>query len=139
MSEQAKRLYTARVRTTGGRDKGVSRSSDGRLDLRLSPPGGPGTGTNPEQLFAAAWSACFDAAMERAAKAMDIRLPADVVVEVEIDLVAADGGHVLRARLAVTVPGLARDAAQAVVDAAEAACPYSNALRGNIAVAITLT
>jgi organic hydroperoxide reductase OsmC/OhrA len=70
---------------------------------------------------------------------MGIRLPADVIVDAEVDLGAADGGRVLRARLAVTVPGLARDAAQAVVDAADAVCPYSNALRGNIAVAITLT
>ena len=78
-------LYTAKAHTTGGR-AGLSRSSDGRLEVRLSRPGSPGTGTNPEQLFAAGWSACFDSAMEFAARNMKITLPADHAVDAEIDL-----------------------------------------------------
>src|SRR2546427_7671968 len=85
MNRLEKVLYTARAHTTGGR-AGMSRSSDGRLEVRLSRPGSPGTGTNPEQLFAAGWSACFESAMEFAARNMKITLPADHAVDAEIDL-----------------------------------------------------
>src|SRR5690349_8952255 len=78
-----RRLYTGKVRTTGGRD-GSSRSSDGRLDIKLSVPGGPGTGTNPEQLFAAGWSACFEGAMAIAARKMQVALPADAAIDAEV-------------------------------------------------------
>ncbi|TIT24259.1 MAG: organic hydroperoxide resistance protein [Mesorhizobium sp.] len=137
MSRSEKLLYTAKIRTTGGRD-GTSRSSDGRLDIRLSTPGGPGGGTNPEQLFAAGWSACFEGAMAIAARKMNIILPAGLAIDAEVDLNVADGAFFLGARLNVSVPGLDRDVAQAVVDAAHQTCPYSKATRGNIEVAITL-
>jgi lipoyl-dependent peroxiredoxin len=137
MSMAAKSLYTAKVRTTGGRE-GTSRSSDGRLDIRLSTPGGPGGGTNPEQLFAAGWSACFEGAMAIAARKMNVTLPADLAIDAEVDLDIADVAYFLSARLNVSVPGLDRDVARALVDAAHQTCPYSKATRGNIEVEINL-
>lgn len=137
MSQNEKLFYTAKVRTTGGRE-GTSRSADGRLDIRLSTPGGPGGGTNPEQLFAAGWSACFEGAMAIAARTMNVALPADLAIDAEVDLNTADNAYFLRARLNVSMPGLDRAVAQAVVDAAHQTCPYSKATRGNIDVAINL-
>lgn len=137
MSQNEKLLYTAKVRTTSGRE-GTSRSADGRLDIRLSTPGGPGGGTNPEQLFAAGWSACFEGAMAIAARTMNVALPADLAIDAEVDLNTADNAYFLRARLNVSMPGLDRATAQAVVDAAHQTCPYSKATRGNIDVAINL-
>src|SRR5262245_10921836 len=138
MTTQAKVLYTAKVHTTGGRE-GASRSDDGRLDVALSRPGAKGTGTNPEQLFAAGWSACFEGAMAVAAREMKIALPADTAIDAEVDLnLAGETDYFVSARLAVSVPGVARDVAQALVDRAHALCPYSKATRGNIDVAITL-
>jgi Ohr subfamily peroxiredoxin len=131
-------LYTAKVRTTGGRDHGAARSSDGHLDVRLSTPGGAGSGTNPEQLFAAGWSACFESAMGVVAQKRKIALPSDVAVDAEVDLNLKDGGYFLRARLNVSVPGVERDIAQALVDEAHQICPYSKATRGNIDVEIKL-
>lgn len=131
-------LYTAKNHTTGGRDGGASRSSDGRLEIKLSVPGTPGTGTNPEQLFAAGWSACFIGAMKLAAGQMKVRIPADVAIDAEVDLCVAGDGYSLQARLNVSLPGLERDVAQALVDAAHQTCPYSKATRGNIDVAINL-
>ena len=130
-------LYTAKVHTTGGRD-GASRSSDGRLDIKLSSPGAPGNGTNPEQLFAAGWSACFLSAMGIAAGKMKINLPADRAIDAEVDLGTTGGDYFLQARLNVSLPGLEREVAQALVDAAHQMCPYSKATRGNIDVAINL-
>lgn len=130
-------LYTAKTHTTGGRD-GASRSSDGRLDVKLSTPGAAGGGTNPEQLFAAGWSACFMGAMGLAARKMKVTLPADAAVDAEVDLGTTGGGYLLRARLNVSLPGLDREAAKAVVDAAHETCPYSKATRGNIDVRIEL-
>ncbi|APO66528.1 organic hydroperoxide resistance peroxiredoxin OsmC-like protein [Rhizobium gallicum] len=137
MTLQAKRLYTAKVRTTGGRD-GASRSSDGRLDIRLSTPGGAVGGTNPEQLFAAGWSACFEGAMAIAARKMNVALPAGVAIDAEVDLNTDEGAYFLSARLNVSLPGLDRDLARAVVDAAHQTCPYSKATRGNIDVEINV-
>jgi len=137
MTAQAKRLYTAKVRTTGGRD-GASRSSDGRLDIRLSTPGGTGGGTNPEQLFAAGWSACFEGAMAIAARKMNVALPAGLAIDAEVDLNTDEGDYFLSARLNVSLPGLDRDLARAVVDAAHQTCPYSKATRGNIEVEINV-
>ncbi|RWM27159.1 organic hydroperoxide resistance protein [Mesorhizobium sp.] len=137
MPAQTKRLYTGKVRTTGGRD-GASRSSDGRLDIRLSPPGGPGSGTNPEQLFAAGWSACFEGAIAIAARKMNVALPAGSAIEAEVDLNVDEGAYFLGARLSVSLPGLDRSVARAVVDAAHQTCPYSKATRGNIDVEINL-
>ena len=124
--------YTAHTHTTGGRD-GASRSSDGRLEIKLSTPGKPGTGTNPEQLFAVGWSACFMGAMGLAAAKMKTRLPADTAVDAEVDLCNAEGNYFLQARLNVSVPGLDHTLAKAIVDAAHETCPYSKATRGNIA------
>jgi len=137
----AKVLYTAKAHTTGGRD-GASRSSDGRLDIKLSVPeqmGGKNQpGTNPEQLFAAGWSACFMGAMGVAAAKAKTRLPADAAIDAEVDLCGAGGEYFLRARLNVSLPGVERDAAQALVNAAHQTCPYSKATRGNIDVTINL-
>ena len=138
MSQQERLLYTAKVRTTGGRETGESRSSDDRLHVRLSPPGAPGAGTNPEQLFAAGWSACFESAMKAAAKKMKITLPDDLAIDAEVDLNASDGAYFLRARLNVSAPGLERNVVRAVVDAAHQLCPYSKATRGNVDVAFHL-
>ena len=138
MTQPQKVLYTARVHTTGGRDGGASRSDDGRLDIRHSLPGSPGTGTNPEQLFAAGWSACFEGAMGVVARKMKIALRADTAIDAEVDLCQTDGAYFLRARLNISLPGLKRDAAQALADAAHEACPYSKATRGNIDVVITV-
>ncbi|CDX20562.1 conserved hypothetical protein [Mesorhizobium sp. ORS 3324] len=137
MTAQAKRLYTGKVRTTGGRD-GASRSSDGKLDIRLSTPGGQGSGTNPEQLFAAGWSACFEGAMAIAARKMNVALPAGTAIEAEVDLNADEGAYFLSARLHVSLPTLDRNVAQAIIDAAHQTCPYSKATRGNIHVEINL-
>jgi osmotically inducible protein OsmC len=138
MQQHERLLYTAKVRTTGAREKGAARSSDGRLDVTLSVPGAPGAGTNPEQLFAAGWSACFEGAMALAARSMNVALPTGVAIDAEVDLNAADGAYFLRARLNVSVPGVERQVAQAIVDAAHQNCPYSKATRGNIDVAISL-
>ena len=131
-------LYTARTHTVGGRDKGASRSSDGRLDIKLSMPGGPGLGTNPEQLLAAGWSACFESAMAMAARRMKVTLPGDLAIDAEVDLGQADDGFFLSVRLDVALPGLDRALAAGLVEDAHAACPYSRATRGNIDVAIRL-
>ena len=130
-------LYTGKTHTTGGR-LGTSRSSDGHLDIQLSPPGGNGTGTNPEQLFAAGWSACFIGAMGKAAGTLKVKLPADLSVDAEVDLVLEEGQYFLQARLNVSLPGLDRETARAVVDTAHQTCPYSKLTRGNIDVELNL-
>jgi len=130
-------LYTAQTHTTGGRD-GAARSSDGRLAIKLSPPGSPGEGTNPEQLFAAGWSACFIGAMRRTAQSLQVTVPADVAVDAEVDLGATEGDFFLQARLTVSLPGLDRETARKVVEGAHQLCPYSKATRGNIAVELTV-
>jgi Ohr subfamily peroxiredoxin len=137
MTQLDKVLYTAQTHTTGGRD-GISRSSDGRLDIKLSSPGAPGSGTNPEQLFAAGWSACFIGAMGVVARKMKVTLPPNAAVDAEVDLGTNEGGYVLRARLNVSLPGLEHEVARAVVDAAHQTCPYSKATRGNIDVEINV-
>jgi Ohr subfamily peroxiredoxin len=131
-------LYTAKEHTTGGRDGGSSRSSDGRLEVKLSVPGSAGTGTNPEQLLAAGWSACFIGAIKIAGGQMKVKVPADVAIDAEVDLCMGDGGYSLRARLNISLPGLEREVAQALADAAHQTCPYSKATRGNIPVEINL-
>lgn len=138
-ANREKLVYTAKTHTTGGREGG-SRSSDGRLDIKLSIPGAPGAGTNPEQLFAAGWSACFEGAMAVVARKKKIRLPADTAIDAEVDLnqYLADDTYFLRARLNVSLPGVDRELAQAIVNEAHQICPYSRATRGNIEVAIYL-
>jgi lipoyl-dependent peroxiredoxin len=138
MAQSGKVLYTAKTHTTGGRENGVSRSSDGHLDIKLSTPGTAGAGTNPEQLFAAGWSACFEGAMGLIARKMRITLPPEMAIDAEVDLCLTDGAYSLQARLNVSLPGLQRDVAQALVDAADQTCPYSKAIRGNVDVVISL-
>jgi len=130
-------LYTGKTHTTGGRD-GASKSSDGHLEIKLSSPGTTGEGTNPEQLFAAGWSACFIGAMRIAAAGLKVRMPADTAVDAEVDLCNTDGAYFLQARLNVSLPGLEPEVAKALTDAAHQTCPYSKATRGNINVTINL-
>jgi len=137
MPSTDKVLYTGRTHTTGGRD-GAARSSDGRLDVKLTSPGAPGVGTNPEQLFAAGWSACFIGAIGLAARERKVEVPAETAVDTEVDLRHGERGYVLQARLNVALPGLDRETARALVDAAHQTCPYSKATRGNIDVEINL-
>jgi lipoyl-dependent peroxiredoxin len=138
MSRVRQVLYTAKTYTTGGRENGLSRSSDGRLDIRLSTPGSARIGTNPEQLFAAGWSACFESAIALAAHTRKIALPADMAIDAEVDLNLADDGCFLSARLNISLPGIERDIAQALVEQAHQICLYSKATRGNMDVAIKL-
>ena len=138
MTQPVKVLYTAKAHTTGGREGGASRTSDGRLDVKLTVPGTSGTGTNPEQLFAVGWSACFLSAINLVASKMKLKLPDDVAVDPEIDLCAGSDGYFLKARLNVILPGLERQLAQSILDGAHQTCPYSKATRGNINVAINL-
>ena len=137
MFELEKVLYIARTHTSGGRD-GASRSSDGRLDVQLSTPGGAGSGTNPEQLFAAGWSACFIGAIRAAATRMKVQLPPSLAIDAEIDLGTSGGTYGLAARLTVSLPGVERNIAQQLILAAHETCPYSRATRGNVPVEIQL-
>ena len=131
--------YTAKTHTSGGRRGGASRSDDGRLDVKFSAPGVPGTGTNPEQLFAAGWSACFISAMRLVANRMKVTLPADVAIDAEIDLCNSADVYFLRARFNVSLPGLEREVAQAIVNATHGAtCAYSNATRTNVEVTVSV-
>jgi lipoyl-dependent peroxiredoxin len=137
--EVMKVRYTARTHTSGGRRGGVSRSDDDRLDVKFSAPGVPGTGTNPEQLFAAGWSACFISAMGVVANKMKVKLPPDASVDAEIDLCNSGDIYFLRARLNVSLPRLEREVAMAIVDATHReTCAYSNATRGNIDVTVNV-
>jgi lipoyl-dependent peroxiredoxin len=137
MSANNSVLYTAKTFTTGGRE-GQSHSDDKHLDIKLSLPGSNGAGTNPEQLFAAGWSACFIGAMGRAAQERGIRLPADVAVNAEIALHnTPEEGFFLSGQLQVNLPGLDLALAQAIADRAHELCPYSKATRGNIQAVIT--
>jgi lipoyl-dependent peroxiredoxin len=137
MPQVEKVLYTAKTHTTGGRD-GASRSSDGRLDIKLSVPGTRGIGTNPEQLLAAGWSACFTSAMKIEAGKMKVTLPPGLAVDAEVDLCVTDGAYFLQARLNVSLPGLEPEVARALADAADRTCPYSKATRGKIDVVISV-
>lgn len=128
-------LYTGKVHVTGGRD-GSAKSNDERLDISLSSPGTKGAGTNPEQLFAAGWSACFIGAMRHNAAKQQLTLPEDASVDTEVDLATNESGFLLQARLNVKLPGLSVEQAKAVVAAAHETCPYSKATRGNINVII---
>ena len=131
-------LFTAKTHTTGGRDGGTSRTSDGHLDVKLSTPGGKGDGTNPEQLFAAGWSACFLSAIKLMAGKMKVTLPADPAVDAEVDLGPAGAGYALAARLNVSLPGVDREVASRLLEAAHQVCPYSRATHGNIDVVTSL-
>ena len=130
-------LYTAKAHTTGGRD-GAARTDDGRLDVKLSSPGTAGTGTNPEQLFAAGYAACFIGAIKAVAGMQKITVPADLSIDSSVDLGKVGEAYGISARLDVSLPGMERGAAQKLIDAAHQVCPYSNATRGNIDVQVTL-
>ncbi|MGO4303653.1 organic hydroperoxide resistance protein [Cupriavidus sp. RAF12] len=138
MTQLEKVLYTGKTHTSAGGRDGTSRSSDGRLDIKLSSPGSAGEGTNPEQLLGAGWSACFISAMGIAARSMNVVLPLDTAVDAEVDLGTTQGAYFLQARLNVSLPGVAPEIAQALVNAAHQTCPYSKATRGNIGVEINL-
>ncbi|KAF1702490.1 organic hydroperoxide resistance protein [Pseudoxanthomonas suwonensis] len=130
-------LYTGTATSTGGRE-GRSSTSDGKLNLALSTPrelGGPGgEGTNPEQLFAAGYSACFLSALKFVASKQKVPLPAATTVTADVGIGPLGGGFGLQAMLTVSAPGLARDTLQSLVEQAHQVCPYSNATRGNIEV-----
>jgi Ohr subfamily peroxiredoxin len=134
-------LYRANATATGGRDgRGVT--SDGVLDVKLATPrelgGGGGQGTNPEQLFAVGYSACFLGAMKFVAQRDKLSIPADVSVNGIVGIGPIPTGFGIEVELRISLPGLARDQAQVLVDRAHIVCPYSNATRGNINVTLTL-
>ena len=131
-------LYTAKAHTTGGREGGSSRTSDGHLDVKITPPG-VGSGTNPEQLFAAGWSTCFLSAIKLVASQMKIKLSPDAAVDAEVDLGTTAGSYFLQARLNVILPGVDHATAQKIVDTAHTVCPYSKATAGNINVTLNVT
>lgn len=135
---EKKVVYTAKINTTGGRIDGRAKSDDGRLEVRLSIPGTSGLGTNPEQLFGAAWTACFEGAMQNVARAMNVRLPDETAIDAEIDLIQTSEGFCIQARLYVSIPGMSRETAQKIVDLSHQNCVYSKATRGNVDAVITL-
>ncbi len=133
-------IYTAHAHTTGGRD-GQSNSDDGKLSVKLAPPpalGGNGDGTNPEQLFAAGYSACFMGAMKHVAGMKKITVPADASIDASVDIGPIPAGFGIAAKLVISLPGMDRAVAQDLIDTAHGVCPYSNATRGNIEVTLTL-
>src|SRR5574343_425408 len=133
-------LYTAKARTTGGRD-GRAVSDDGLLDVKLAPPkelGGMGGATNPEQLFAAGYSACFMGALKHVAGMKKVAVPADASIEASVDIGPISQGFGIAVQMTINLPGLDRAVAQDLVDTAHQVCPYSNATRGNIVVELTL-
>ena len=134
-------LYTATATATGGRT-GMAKSDDGKLDVSLSTPrelgGAGGDGTNPEQMFAAGYSACFIGAMGAVAAAQKFKLPADVSITAEVGIGPIPQGFGIQVAMAISLPGMERAAAEALVAAAHQVCPYSNATRGNIDVTLTV-
>jgi lipoyl-dependent peroxiredoxin len=137
MSQLDKVLYTAKTHTIGGRE-GASHSLDGRLDVKLSRAGTAGNGTNPEQLFAAGWSACFLSAMQVVAGRQKITLPAEAAVDAEVDLGPVGDAYEVAVRLDVSLPGVEREVAERLIEATHLVCPYSRATHGNIEVATRL-
>ena len=134
-------IYKAHATATGGRDGSV-KSSDGLLDLKLSVPremGGAGGGVNPEQLFAAGYSACFIGAMKFVAGLQKVAMPADASINATVGIGKIPAGFGIEVQMVVNLPGMDRTVAQALVDKAHEVCPYSNATRGNIEVNITLS
>ena len=133
MTKPDKVLFTAKVHTTGGRE-GASRSSDGCLNIKLSSPGSTAGGTNPEQLFAAGYAACFDSALQAAAQRLKMT-PAGTKTSVEVGIGQnAAGGYALDIDIHADVRGVAEDQARELIETADRICPYSNALRGNVDV-----
>ena len=140
MNKLEKVMYTAHTHTTGGRD-GKAVSDDGLLNLDLAAPkamGGAGTATNPEQLFAAGYSACFMGALKHVASMQKQKIPDDASIDASVDIGPIPQGFGIAVKLAITLPGIDRETAQNLVDTAHQVCPYSNATRGNIEVEISL-
>jgi Ohr subfamily peroxiredoxin len=137
MSKIQEVLYTGKTHTTGGRD-GASRSSDGKLDVKLSAPWSKGDGTNPEQLLAAGWSACYLGALGKAAAEFKVAMPSDAAIDAEVDLAKGEDGFQLQARLHVSLPGMEKEIAQRMIERAHATCPYSKALGASTGVQTTL-
>lgn len=141
MQKIEKVLYRGHAKATGGRD-GRATTSDGGVDVKLTTPkelgGGGGEGTNPEQLFALGYSACFIGAMKFAAMQQKIKLPDDTKIEGVVGIGSIPGGFGIEVELRITVPGMPREQAQAIVEKAHGVCPYSNATRGNIDVKLTV-
>ena len=138
ITNTSKVLYTAKTHTIGGRAQEVAKSSDGHLDIKLSPLGANGIGTNPEQLFAAGWSACFEGAMGIAASKKRIALPEDTTIDAEIDLNLDKGEFFLAARLNVSIPGLDKEVGHKIIDAAHHICPYSKAIQDSVEIQTNL-
>jgi len=133
-------LYTAHATATGGRD-GRAKSSDGRIDVVLKPPkemGGTGEGVNPEQLFAAGYAACFIGAIKFVGGQQKIAVPADTSIESSVGIGPIPQGFGIQVELKITIPGVDRAVAQSLVEKAHQVCPYSNAMRGNIEVTLTV-
>ena len=137
MASPEKVLYTAHATSTGGRD-GSSRSSDGAVDVKLTTPkelGGNGAaGSNPEQLFAAGYSACFLGAMKHVAGTQKKTLPADTKIDADVGIGQIPNGFGIKVDMRISIPGMDRAEAEKLVEAAHVVCPYSNATRGNIDV-----
>jgi osmotically inducible protein OsmC len=136
----AKTIYTAEATVTGGREQGHGRTTDGALEVDLRPPveaGGPGGGTNPEQLFAVGYAACFEGALAAVARRQKLEA-GDASIDARVSLVTTEErGYNVAVALDVTLPSLDADQARELVEAAHQVCPYSNATRGNIDVALT--
>jgi Ohr subfamily peroxiredoxin len=130
-------LYTAKTHVTGGRE-GEGRSSDDRIAVKLSSPGGSGNGTNPEQLFGIGYSACFMGAMKAVAPKLQVTVPADAAIDAEVDLGPTSLGFGVSVRMNISLPGLERAAAEQLVAEAHKVCPYSNATRNNIDVVLNV-
>ncbi len=134
-------VYTAHANATGGRD-GRAKSSDGRIDVVLKPPkemGGTGEGVNPEQLFAAGYAACFIGAVKFAGSQAKVAVPADTSIDSSVSIGPIPGGFGIAVDLKVSMPGVDRAAAQSLIEKAHnEICPYSNAIRGNVEVNVTL-
>lgn len=135
-------LYQTQATATGGRE-GQARSEDGRLEVALSTPkelgGAGGTGTNPEQLFAAGYAACFLGALKLVAQQQKLKIPADAAITATVGIgPRSESGFGITADLSISLPGIAREDAQKLVDAAHRTCPYSNATRNNVAVGLTI-
>lgn len=134
ITSETKVLYTAKTKVSGGRDNGVARSSDGRLDILLTRPGKNGNGTNPEQLFAAGWSACFEEAIGIAAIKGNITIAEDPIINTEVDLCIVQGQYQLQARMYIILPATKKETAEILIETARKICPYTKAIERNINV-----
>jgi len=131
-------LYKAKTHTIGGRSHGACRSSDSHLHVLLSTPGKLGSGTNPEQLFAAGWSACFGDALIIGTLKRNITLPDEITIDAEVDLCIDSGAYYLQGQLNIIIPGLNKEIALELINEARRICPYTKAIASNMQVAFNL-